>query len=127
MRGVNHPKMIRTIAVIEAILILALLIVLCFFLYNTYAPVKERTNSHWAPEPGFVPEMGFVSDARTAEAIGRAVIDSITGEKSVSRANVSFDEEHQAWIVSKSYLGHPGGEVYIDQQTGKIIKFLYFK
>lgn len=104
---------------------------LYFFGYYLLSILPPKTLSGasnvYAEEPGFMPENGFVTDAKTAEAIGRAVIDRVTGHTSVRKGEVYFDREHNVWVVCRSYCSSPGAEAYIDPQNGRIIKLLFFK
>ena len=123
--GKDRTKAIRVVCIIEAILLVG------FIGYYVYLrlPTKASSGSAIASEPGYVPDDGFVATPVAAEAIGGAVIDQICGEFRLLKATVQYDENQQIWIVSKSYLipSNPGAEVWIDQQTGRILKFLFFK
>ena len=105
--------------------------VLLFFFFGYYLlsviPPKTLSRGTYGEEPGFLPEEGVVTDARTAEAIGRAVIDHVTGHASILKGEVYFDREHNVWIVSRSYGFSPGAEAYIDPGNGRIMKIVLYK
>ena len=125
-------KWLYVVIVVETVL-LALSLAL-----QIYSSVPPRIKEHWhyvddlehfpyPAEPGYYPEEGFVSSAKSAEAIGSAIIDDITGKSSLIKASVYYDSENKIWIIYKSYFDAPGGVVYIDQQTGEVLKFLFLK
>ena len=105
------------------------MLLIIFFGYFLLSALPPKTLSQWTygEEPGFVPENGFVTDARTAEAIGSAVIDHVTGHTSLQKGEVFFDHNHNLWIVCRSYWFSPGAEAYIDPKTGRILKLLFYK
>ena len=120
-------KILKTLLLLETIL---LAVVLICFVFSALPPKSKThgTGLNDVIEPGYSPANGFVPDAETAAAIGGDVIDSICGRTGARwRTSVYYDGENQAWAVSKFYFGHPGGVVYIDQQTGAILKFLFYE
>lgn len=116
-------KKLFFICIAEGVL---LLLFFCYFLLSVLPP-KTLSHMTYGEEPGLVPENGFVTDARTAEAIGSAVIDRVTGHTSIQKGEVFFDHDHNLWIVCRSYWFSPGAEAYIDPQTGEIVKLLLYK
>ena len=68
------------------------------------------------------PEVGYIPDAKTAAAVGGAVIDQLTGKHLFGAVTVSYDPEARLWLVHKGYFPHAGGFVIIEQDSGRIIK-----
>lgn len=73
------------------------------------------------------PEVGYIPDAKTAAAVGGAVIDQLTGKHLFGAVTVSYDPEARLWLVHKGYFPHAGGFVIIEQDSGRIIKALLCK
>ncbi|MBE6594359.1 MAG: hypothetical protein E7644_01030 [Ruminococcaceae bacterium] len=72
----------------------------------------------------YLPEFGYVPDAKTAAQIGSAVIDNFFGQKFGGSVTVEYDSVHRLWKVHKGYLLRHGAFVIIEQDTGRIIKAL---
>ena len=123
MKNGRCNKVLLFFCIIEGVLLLFFSVIYLF----SIMPPKVLSHLNYGEEPGFIPEDGFVADARTAEAVGSAVIDHVTGHSSVQKGEVFFDCEHNVWIVCRSYWFSPGAEAYIDPKTGRILKLLFYK
>ena len=81
----------------------------------------------FSEDNNYYPELGYIPDAKTAAAIGGAVIDKLTGKRLFGAVTVSYDPEARLWLVTKNYFPHAGGYVVIEQDSGKIIQALLHK
>ena len=73
------------------------------------------------------PEVGYIPDAKTAAAVGGAVIDQLTGRHLFGAVTVSYDPEARLWLVHKGYFPHAGGYAVIEQDSGRIVTALLCK
>ena len=73
------------------------------------------------------PELGYIPDAKTAAAVGGAVIDQLTGRHLFGAVTVSYDPEARLWLVHKGYFPHAGGYAVIEQDSGRIVTALLCK
>ena len=73
------------------------------------------------------PEIGYIPDAKTAAAVGGAVIDQLTGKHLFGAVTVSYDPDARLWLVHKGYFPHAGGYVIIEQDSGRIVTALLCK
>lgn len=73
------------------------------------------------------PEVGYIPDAKTAAAVGSAVIDQLTGKNLFGAVTVSYDPDARLWLVHKGYFPHAGGYVVIEQDSGRIVTALLCK
>ena len=74
-----------------------------------------------------IPDVGYIPDVKTADAVGSAIIDKLTGCSFFGGTTVTYDEKNRLWMVERGYLFSPGAFVIIEQDTGRIIKALLYK
>jgi len=72
----------------------------------------------------YMPDAGYIPDAQTAKIVGAQIIDNMVGQKSLTNLSVvvEYDEENRLWLVGKGYFPHHGGEVILEQDSGKVVK-----
>ena len=119
------------LSVIQTAMILILIGVLLWQTFSETtaekADLKAFLDEH--ESVGYLPQAGYIPDAKTAGTIGSAIIDKMS-EESVFRPDsvtVEYDEENRLWLISKNYFYGffafgPGGVVVIEQDSGKIVK-----
>lgn len=118
------------LSIVQSIILIG---VLCLFIWesiylnysNVYTvDLLEIVDKY---EEIYVPEKGFVPDARAAKIIGEQAIDGFRrseGEATVnvlSLISVEYDAENRLWRVDKAGLFWGGAFAIIDQDTGEII------
>ena len=73
-------------------------------------------------------EQGYIPDARTAERIGGAIIDSMCkrGWCIGEGTEVEYDPVNRLWKVQKGYVfpRYYGGIVVLEQDTGEVLHFV---
>lgn len=119
------------LCIIQAIILASMIAV---FLWSSFSPVHyEKTNLQELLEElegqNYLPETGYIPDAKTAKIVGACIIDNLTEHSRfrISSVTVEYDEENRLWLVSKGYLFSHGGFVVIEQDSGKIVKALLMK
>ena len=77
-------------------------------------------HSNW----NYLPDAGYIPDAKTAKIIGSQILDNLNGNSGYifSRVSIEYDEENRLWLVSKGYSLFRGGEIVLEQDSGKVIK-----
>lgn len=75
----------------------------------------------------FIPDTGYIPDARTAKVVGGEIIDRLTGKTLGGATTVEYDELNRRWIVHRNYFLNGGAFVVIEQDSGKVIKALLQK
>lgn len=80
----------------------------------------------FAEENNFVPDVGYIPDARTAKTVGSAIIEQLCGIK-YGFVEIAYDRQNRLWRVERWNLFHPGAMVVIEQDSGKVIKALLSK
>ena len=77
----------------------------------------------------YLPEVGYIPDAKTAQVVGSAIIDKMIGSgyTLISTITVKYDNENRLWLIEKGYFPHHGGFVIIKQDSGEIVKALLTK
>lgn len=104
-----------------------------FFLSSIYFPKAKTINLQeyleYAEDNNYFPEVGYISNAKTAKVVGSQIIDDLTGNNSfsISCVTVEYDEQNRLWKVSKGYLFKRGGLVIIEQDSGRVVKALFTK
>ena len=123
-------KMILYICIIQTIIIISgiLLVSLSKFPSEKYELVDANEFlGSYSEENNFIPDEGYIPDARTAKVVGGQIIDGLTGKKFWGATTVEYDAENRLWIIYKNYFPSGGAFVVIEQDTGKIIKALLNK
>ena len=118
------------LCIVQAIVIIGLVIMIIpeKFIYNDKEEVDLKAYVESFPEDNnYLPDVGYIPDAETANAIGSAIIDKLTGHSLLGVSTVIYDEENRLWMVERGYLFSPGAFVVIEQDTGRIIKALLNK
>ncbi len=71
----------------------------------------------------WIPDAGYIPDAKTAKIIGSQIIDKITGSSHIiSKIVIKYDAENRLWLVIKNYFPRNGGIVIMEQDSGKVVK-----
>lgn len=116
--------------IIQAII----LVLITVFLIHPFAQstVKQVDLSEFLNEYeniNYLPQAGYIPDAKTAQIIGSAIIDKMTGNSPIrpSGVSVEYDQENRLWAITKGYYYGlfafgAGGVVVIEQDSGKIIE-----
>ncbi|MDR1821558.1 MAG: hypothetical protein LBQ91_03870 [Oscillospiraceae bacterium] len=113
----------------------ALLIILTvtIFLWKQIAPVKAKETDlqnyiDLAEQYYYVPEKGYIPDAKTAAKIGESLIDSLSGEHRAGKVTVEYDAENRVWHIRKVYWHNPlvvvfggAGGTLLEQDSGRIL------
>jgi len=119
------------LSIIQTIVLISILMV--FILQNTIPVNFKETDisKHWVlrEENDYLPNVGYIPDAKTAKIIGSCVIDNLTGYSRfrINSIAVEYDEENRIWLISKGYIFSGGGMVAIEQDSGKIIRAVLTK
>ena len=111
------------------------IIFLLFIIINSFGygiKVKEVDLKQYLEmheENNYIPDVGYINDARTAAVIGGSIIDNLCNKTllHIGHITVGYDAENRLWKVSKGYLFEQGAFVIIKQDTGEILKALYYK
>jgi len=106
-----------------------LLVIITAFLISSFSisKVSETNLSIYMSSEyqGYIPDTGFVPDAKTAEIIGSRIIKNLKGDTNYFsvcyETIIEYDKEHRLWKVEKNYLFSGGGIVIIEQDSGEII------
>ncbi len=110
-----------------------ILIGLCAVAWSCWAEPEARETDlveylgQFSEENNYLPDAGYIPDAKTAKAVCEPIIDKMTGSKFFGGVTIEYDEENRLWRVEKWYLFGRGGFVLIEQDSGKILKALLTK
>lgn len=110
-----------------------ILIGLCAMAWSCWAEPEVRETDlveflgQFSEENNYLPDAGYIPDAKTAKAVGKPIIDEMTGNRSLGGVTIKYDAENRLWLVEKGYLFGHGGFVLIEQDSGKILKALLTK
>lgn len=83
--------------------------------------------SQFSEDNNFIPDTGYIPDAKTAKIVGSQIIDKLTNKSLFGVTTVEYDDKNRLWKVEKGYLFSHGGFVIIEQDNGKVIKALLTK
>jgi len=107
----------------------ALIFAAAVYILPEFLPVKaeEADLSDFLPQfaesNNYVPDAGYIPDAKTAKTVGACIIDNLAGKKGLGSYRVKYDGKNRLWYVSKGYFFFsPGGVVVIEQDTGRVIE-----
>lgn len=113
------------------ILLLAIILVIAINIKNTTPIVNEtdigsfldKHNNYASTYGEYVYDAGYIPDAKTAVAVGGAILDSICidGWTLWEITSVEYDPVNRLWKVEKGYIPHHGGVVVLDQDTGEVL------
>ena len=142
MKSTN--RWLTIVLIIIVIIQLIAIIMLCFLFshrsvkktidfqsYNFEDPRETVYYQDYTP-----PEGGFIQDYETAAYVGGSIIDGVCladrdNELGVLKGAfgvyVDYNQTLDIWRVSKGYLNHRGGVVYLDGDTGAVIYFHFQK
>ena len=123
-------KILFFLCIVQAIVIVGLVIMIIpeSFTYNDKENIDLKEYLESFPEDNnYLPDVGYIPDAETANAIGSAIIDKLTGKSMLGGSVVSYDEENRLWMIERGYLFSRGAFVIIEQDTGRILKALLCK
>lgn len=70
-------------------------------------------------ENNYLPDTGYIPDAKTAKAVCEPMIDEMTGNKSLGGVTIEYDEENRLWLVEKGYLFGHGGSSLLSRTAEK--------
>lgn len=87
----------------------------------------EAYLTEFSEDTAYVPEEGYIPDAKTAAAIGGRLVDNTSGGGLFDSVTVSYDPVNRLWMVRKNYFPHGGGFAIIEQDTGRILTVLLHK
>lgn len=85
---------------------------------------------------GVTQNTGYIADADTAATIGSAIIDCVCKgsgrtilpwESGSWGVSVEYDPVLCLWKISKGYFSHRGAVVILEQDTGRVVSFLFQK
>jgi hypothetical protein len=85
---------------------------------------------------GVVFDAGYIANAETAAEIGSAIIDCgciesgktvFPWEKGAWAVYVEYDPVSRLWLVRKGYFLNNGAVVILEQDTGRVVSFLFQK
>ncbi|MDR0812417.1 MAG: hypothetical protein LBO63_00210 [Oscillospiraceae bacterium] len=118
------------VCIVQALFII---LVVTIFLRGHFASprVKETSLQNYidlAEQYDYIPEQGYIPDAKTARKIGVSLIDSMSGMRRIGWVTVEYDAENRVWKIHKSYwigllgvgFGGAGGAL-LEQDTGDVI------
>ena len=123
-------KVLFYLCIIQSIIIIVLVLTIVpqkFTVTNTEVLNLREYVDSFDVDNNYLPDVGYIPDAETANAIGSAIIDKLTGHSLLGVSTVIYDEENRLWMVERGYLFSPGAFVVIEQDTGRIIKALLNK
>lgn len=85
--------------------------------------------SQFDEKNNYLPDTGYIPDAKTAVAVGSAILDELVGNgySPINSTAIEYDEQNRLWLIKKSYFPHHGGFVIVEQDSGKIVKALLTK
>jgi len=123
--GCMTKKVWFYLCIIQAIILAG---VITISLWPTSAPKFEKANleeylvKH--SNRNYLPDAGYIPDAKTAKIIGSQILDNLNGNSGYifSGVYIEYDEENRLWLVSKGYSLFRGGEIVLEQDSGKVIK-----
>ena len=130
--------------IIIAIIQLIIIVIFCslYFPRNVNKTIDFRLQDFEDPRETVYyqdytpPEEGFIQNYETAAYVGGSIIDGIcladrnaefSALKGAFEAVVAYNETLDIWRVSKGYLNHHGGVVYLDGKTGEVLYFHFQK
>ena len=116
--------------VIQLIVIVGLVIMIVpeNFTYDDREDVDLKAYvESFSEDNNYLPDVGYIHNAETANAIGSALIDKLTGHSMFGGSIVTYDKEKRLWMVERGYLFSRGAFVVIEQDTGRIIIVLLYK
>ena len=123
-------KVLFCICIVQMVIIISLLSMILphkfTIVYVNDVNLREYVNSYDV-DNNYYPDMGYIPDVETAQIVGSAIIDKLTGRSFLGATTVTYDEENRLWKVEKNYLFSRGGFIVIEQDTGRIIKALLNK
>ena len=123
-------KVLFYLCIIQSIIIIVLVLTIVpqkFTVTNTEVLNLREYVDSFDVDNNYLPDVGYIPDAETADAIGSAIIDKLTGHSLLGVSTVTYDEENRLWMVERGYLFSQGAFVVIEQDTGRIIKALLYK
>lgn len=123
-------KVLFYLCIIQSIIIIVLVLTIVpqkFTVTNTEVLNLREYVDSFDVDNNCLPDVGYIPDAETADAIGSAIIDKLTGNFLLGVSTVTYDEENRLWMVERGYLFSQGAFVVIEQDTGRIIKALLYK
>ena len=123
-------KVLFYLCIIQSIIIIVLVLTIVpqkFTVTNTEVLNLREYVDSFDVDNNCLPDVGYIPDAETADAIGSAIIDKLTGHSLLGVSTVTYDEENRLWMVERGYLFSQGAFVVIEQDTGRIIKALLYK
>jgi hypothetical protein len=99
---------------------------------SLYVPKVRKTDlveylDQFTEDNNFIPDAGYIPDARTAKIVGSQIIDKMANHRWFGSVTIEYDEVNRLWKVEKGYFIFQGGFVIIEQDTGKVIKALKSK
>ena len=116
----------KNIIIVILLFIFIISIIINIFLYNVkfnYNITEVKDGSIESCQHifnGYVPDGGYVPDAKTAVKIADAILENMDMEG--GEYIVEYDKASEIWIVHKARILKNGAYIIINQMDGKIIE-----